>query len=149
MPVAFPSAACADGVACWAVLLVEGEAVSDITLPRAEAEQIRQALASGKKLFAALAALDAALAEPVHPGYIIGSHWLETAYSRIVAGEAEADVLAEVLGARGWAKREPAMDEQVAEAYKANYNNGWFSLIFFDAWREAERFHGIRKEDGK
>jgi hypothetical protein len=39
--------------------------VSDtITLPRAEAEQIRQALASGKKLFAALAALDAALAEP-------------------------------------------------------------------------------------
>ena len=29
MPVAFPSAACADGVACWAVLLVEGEAVSD------------------------------------------------------------------------------------------------------------------------
>ncbi len=123
--------------------------MSDITLPRAEAEQIRQALASGKKLFAALATLDAALAEPVHPGYIIGSHWLETAYSRIVAGEAEADVLAEVLGARGWAKREPAMDEQVAEAYKANYNNGWFSLIFFDAWREAERFHGIRKEDGK
>jgi hypothetical protein len=35
-----------------------------ITLPRAEAEQIRDALASGEKLFAALAALDAALAEP-------------------------------------------------------------------------------------
>ncbi len=35
-----------------------------ITLPRAEAEQIRQALASGKRLYAALAALDAALAEP-------------------------------------------------------------------------------------
>ena len=71
MPVAFPSAACADGVACWAVLLVEGEAVSDITLPRAEAEQIRQALASGKKLFAALATLDAALAEqkPQVEGY--------------------------------------------------------------------------------
>jgi hypothetical protein len=46
--------------------------VSDtITLPRAEAEQIRQALASGKKLFAALAALDAALAEqkPQVEGY--------------------------------------------------------------------------------
>ena len=28
-----------------------------------------------------------------HPGYVIGSHWLETAYSRICAGEAEADVL--------------------------------------------------------
>jgi hypothetical protein len=42
------------------------------------------------------------------------------------------------------AKREPATREQVAEAYKANYDNGWFSLIFFDAWRDAERFHGIR-----
>jgi hypothetical protein len=35
-----------------------------ITLRRADAEQIRQALVSGEKLFAALAALDAALAEP-------------------------------------------------------------------------------------
>ena len=31
--------------------------------------------------------------EPTHPGYVIGSHWLETAYSRICAGEAEANVL--------------------------------------------------------
>ena len=31
--------------------------------------------------------------EPTHPGYILGSHWLETAYSRICAGEAEANVL--------------------------------------------------------
>lgn len=37
-----------------------------ITLRRADAEQIRAALASGEKLFAALAALDAALAEPGH-----------------------------------------------------------------------------------
>jgi hypothetical protein len=36
----------------------------DITLPRAVAEQIRKSLVSGKKLFAALTALDAALAEP-------------------------------------------------------------------------------------
>jgi hypothetical protein len=35
-----------------------------ITLSRADAEQIRAALASGKKLFAALDALRAALAEP-------------------------------------------------------------------------------------
>ncbi|MCA3503056.1 MAG: hypothetical protein IOD05_07390 [Rhodobacter sp.] len=36
----------------------------------------------------------AAAPEPVrHPGYVIGSHWLETAYERICAGEAEADVL--------------------------------------------------------
>lgn len=43
------------------------------------------------------AAISSALAapqpEPTHPGYIIGSHWLETAYSRVCAGEAEADVL--------------------------------------------------------
>jgi hypothetical protein len=38
--------------------------VSNITLRRAEAEQIRAALVSGEKLFAALTALDAALAEP-------------------------------------------------------------------------------------
>ena len=33
--------------------------------------------------------------EPTHPGYVIGNHWLEieTAYSRICAGEAKADVL--------------------------------------------------------
>ena len=34
--------------------------------------------------------------EPTHPGYVIGSHWLETAYSRICAGEAEADVLRDI-----------------------------------------------------
>lgn len=28
-----------------------------------------------------------------HPGYIIGNHWLESAYERICAGEAEDDVL--------------------------------------------------------
>jgi hypothetical protein len=37
------------------------------------------------------------------------------------------------------AKREPATVEQVAEAYKASYENGCFSLIFYDAWRAAEQ----------
>jgi hypothetical protein len=36
----------------------------NITLPRADALQIREALVSGEKLYAALDALDAALAEP-------------------------------------------------------------------------------------
>ncbi len=109
-----------------------------ITMPRAVAEF----LLGGRK------DIPAALAEPdaTHPGYIIGSHWLETAYSRIAAGEAEADVLAEVLGARGWAKREPAMDEQVAEAYIAPDIEGRWA-DFEAAFRAAERFHGIRKED--
>jgi hypothetical protein len=201
--------------------------MSNITLPRAEAEQIRQALVSGKRLYAALFALDAALAEPekeraetvtparsvagsekpasqrdesyrtteppakpepvawmyvnlegeceqieygtpsidddsitllyaappaaalaepepVHPGYVIGAHWLETAYSRIAAGEVEAEVLTEVLGARGWAKREPATDEQVVEADE-NHAPSW--LDYRDGWRDAERWHGITKED--
>jgi len=49
----------------------------------------------GTKEQAAMQALRTALAaeQPKHPGYVIGSHWLETAYSRICAGEAEADVL--------------------------------------------------------
>ena len=28
-----------------------------------------------------------------HPGYVLGNHWLESAYERICAGEAEDDVL--------------------------------------------------------
>lgn len=39
------------------------------------------------------AAPPTAAPEPTHPGYVLGSHWLETAYSRVCAGEAEADVL--------------------------------------------------------
>jgi hypothetical protein len=33
--------------------------------------------------------------EQRHPDYIIGNHWLETAYERICAGEKEADVMAD------------------------------------------------------
>ena len=43
--------------------------------------------------------------EPVHPGYILGSHWLETAYSRVCAGEAEADVLRDC----GWERVDEAL----------------------------------------
>ena len=88
----------------------------------------------------------AAKPEPVHPGYIIGSHWLETAYSRIAAGEVEADVLAEVLGARGWVKPEPATHKQMAEAHGEMVGGPWFP-DFKRVWRAAERFHGITKED--
>ena len=31
--------------------------------------------------------------EKHHPGYILGNHWLETAYERVCAGEGEANVL--------------------------------------------------------
>jgi hypothetical protein len=134
--------------------------VSDITLPREVVEKIREAWSSEVYppaasiewydiMDALRAALTAALAEPepepVHPGYIIGSHWLETAYSRIAAGEVEAEVLTEVLGARGWVKPEPATREQVFAAYDRNDAIGFWNYCY--AWREAERFHGITKGD--
>ena len=59
--------------------------------------------------------------EPVrHPGYLIGNHWLETAYSRVCAGEAEADVLRDC----GWERVDEALrrdaerltDEQIDSA---------------------------------
>lgn len=43
-----------------------------------------------------MATLRAALAAPEperHPGYILGNHWLETAYERLCAGEAEDAIL--------------------------------------------------------
>ena len=42
------------------------------------------------------------------------------------------------------AKQEPATDEQVAEADES-HEPSW--LDYRDGWREAERFHGIGKED--
>jgi hypothetical protein len=84
-----------------------------------------------------------AKSEPVHPGYIIGSHWLETAYSRIAAGESEAKVLTEVLGARGWVKPEPATVEQIDEEYIGPVIDArWHD--FEAGFRAAERFHNIR-----
>jgi hypothetical protein len=51
--------------------------------------------------------------QPKHPGYVIGSHWLETAYSRICAGEAEADVLRDC----GWERVDEALRRD-AERWK-------------------------------
>jgi hypothetical protein len=90
----------------------------NITLPRDVGEEMRDALTCGKS----------------------GRHWCPHCDDSV---DNFRDVLDAAL-AQPDAKREPATREQVAEAYKANYDNGWFSLIFFDAWRDAERFHGIR-----
>ena len=108
----------------------------NITLPRADALHLREALmvavtlsADRHTVKAALAALEAALAEPpakpepTHPGYVIGSHWLETAYSRIAAGEAEAEVLTEMLGARGWVKPEPVAADAIIDAKKKKHED--------------------------
>jgi len=55
----------------------------------------------------------AAVPPATHPGYVIGSHWLETAYSRICAGEAEADVLRDC----GWERVDEALRRD-AERYR-------------------------------
>jgi len=70
-------------------------------------------------------ALRTALAaeQPKHPGYVIGNHWLETAYSRVCAGEAEADVLRDC----GW--------ERVTDAEALR--------------RDAERYRYLRNRDPK
>jgi hypothetical protein len=39
-----------------------------------------------------------------HFGYVLGNHWLETAYSRVLDGEAEADVLRDC----GWERVDDA-----------------------------------------
>ena len=81
-----------------------------ITLPREVAELIEnlmhhayndgveQLKYRSSKTVEAEEALRTALAaeQPKHPGYVIGSHWLETSYGRICAGEAEADVLRDI-----------------------------------------------------
>ena len=134
----------------------------NITLPRAVAERIQNAMQFLVDALEydhdidALAALDAALAkpdakrEPTHPGYILGAHWLETAYSRIAAGEAEAAVLAEVLGERGWVKPQPATMQQIAEAYDRICEERVFAWQAHHlGWRDAEEFHGIVRENGK
>ena len=69
---------------------------------------------------------DAAAPEPVrHPGYIIGNHWLETAYSRVCAGEAEAEVLRDC----GW-QRVADIDALLRDVEAL--------------WRDAERYRWIR-----
>jgi hypothetical protein len=45
------------------------------------------------------------------------------------------------------AKREPATEKQVAEVFKLSGAVYWGH--YRNGWREAERFHGITKEDGK
>jgi hypothetical protein len=48
------------------------------------------------------------------------------------------------------AKREPATDEQVYEQFYNDGCNLHFRLTDYRlGWKAAERFHGIRKEDGK
>jgi hypothetical protein len=125
----------------------------NITLPRAVVWRLHAAFRDADKTIrpsgeksdysAEIAALDAALAEPKKeraetgiPARGVGVGSGETDPSR---GEAYPTPQPD-------AKREPATREQVAEAYKASESDGG-EVIYCEAWRDAERFHGIRKED--
>jgi hypothetical protein len=82
--------------------------------------------------------------EPVrHPGYVIGSHWLETAYERICAGEAEADVLRDC----GWERVTDAEALRLdAERIDWLERNGIgcekVGNIGFFVWRNGTRYPG-------
>lgn len=113
----------------------------NITLPRELAEEVLEALIEarallydGRKQDKAATALRAALAAPrpepepvalahcpytpppsAHFGYVLGDHWLETAYSRVLDGEAEAEVLKDC----GWERVTDAEAlRQDAERYR-------------------------------
>ena len=100
-----------------------------ITLPRRHIDYAADALEhliknyNGSESFEVLVSeiihhLRTALAaeQPKHPGYVIGSHWLETAYSRVCAGEAEADVLRDC----GWERVDEALRRD-AESLESLY----------------------------
>ncbi len=103
--------------------------MSNITLPRAVVEQVRDALESlcRHDRHDALAALDAALAEPEKGNCADGSCnccWTD----------------------KPDAKRKPATMKQISAAHGTTIGAPWFEE-FARAWKAAERFHGIRKED--
>ena len=72
--------------------------------------------------------------EPKHPGYVIGSHWLETAYSRVCAGEAEADVLRDM----GW--------ERVDEALRRNAELWRKSRAKYIAWQKGGKAEAMENK---
>ena len=79
------------------------------------------------RMFAEAEALAAPKQE--HPGYVIGSHWLETAYSRVCAGEAEADVLRDM----GWERVDEVLRRDAERWRKA-----WAKYIAWQKGGKAE-----------
>jgi hypothetical protein len=95
--------------------------VSDnITLPRAVGLHFREVLICGK-------------GHSPHRCHDCDYYLDEAAFTALTAALAEP-------------QPEPATDDQVAEADESHAPS-W--LDYRDGWRDAERFHGIRKEDGK
>ena len=114
----------------------------NITLPRKHIDYAAHALEHFNKdapdplVSEIIHHLRTALAAPKqeHPGYVIGSHWLETAYSRICAGEAEADVLRDM----GW--------ERVDEALRRNAELWRKSRAKYIAWQKGGKAEAMENK---
>ncbi len=138
--------------------------MSDITLPRAMGERLRELLdgyANSDRWtayeWATLAALDAALAEPepdvadLFAQFAAQQKPLDADMAAIINANLDSlyitDEPATAL-AEPDATREPATYEQAVAAYDGKKGTQRW-VDFRDGWQAAERFHGIRKEDGK
>ena len=86
-------------------------------------EALRTALAAPEPEPVALAHCPYTPPPSAHFGYVLGDHWLETAYSRVLDGEAEAEVLKDC----GW--------ERVTDAEALR--------------RDAERYRWLRGEHSR
>jgi hypothetical protein len=137
--------------------------IDNITLRRADAKMLRNVLrdlageySSDTGLIspeerAALAALEAALAEPSLKVRVDSTAFTASAFSQTaVLEQAEAFETAyqtkraalDPAFAELPAKPEPATDAEMLKAYRESAADGW---QFCDGWRDAERFHGIGK----
>jgi hypothetical protein len=142
----------------------------NITLPRAVVEEVRSAIRGFYNKYSdeavhedagrAIAALDAALAEPpakpepytlaeLFAQFAAKQRPLDADMAAIINANLDSlyitDEPAAAL-AEPDATREPATDEQAAAAYDGKRGTRQW-VDFRDGWLHAERFHGIRKED--
>jgi hypothetical protein len=119
----------------------------NITLRRAVVEQVREALVVAWQstpvwqIAEARNALVAALAEP---DAICSAKDNEAALER-VANRVKPGQVKGLLPEPD-AKRKPATMKQIITAHGTTIGAPWFE-DFARAWKAAERFHGIRKED--
>jgi hypothetical protein len=90
-------------------------------------EALRTALAAPEPEPVALAHCPYTPPPSAHFGYVLGDHWLETAYSRVLDGEAEAEVLKDC----GW---ERVTD---AEALRRDAESWRKSKEKYTAWQKG------------
>jgi hypothetical protein len=125
----------------------------NITLPRAVVEMVRDSLDyarrfNGASVSAEIAALDAALAEPnAKPEPVAFAKNGNLFWCGDASQMRGVDIDLYPAPPQPDATREPATEKQVAEVFKLSGAVYWGH--YRNGWRDAERFHGITKEDGK